>query len=290
VSLSNPKVITLLNSSYVPVFLSNEDFEERGPAPSAAKAELRRIHREGLAKGLSVGSVHAFVIAPDGSVRDSLHTVEAAKPDRLLAMLKRNATALQVIAGSPVVAPLPPSPPPCAAGETQLYLVARYLTREGDRLVPIQSDSGDWTSLPSEEWLSLSPTDIRNLTGAAPIQTGSTWRVQTSTVNSILSHFYPPTENWEAEKNLIHESGLTATVSQTDGKTARITYAGALKMDHWFYHKPDDRVVEAQIAGYADMDARTGKLLQIRLATTKADYHGSAQSLPFGVAVKTVEK
>jgi hypothetical protein len=288
VSLSNPKIIAELNGRYVPVFLSNEDFEDRGSAPAAARAELRRIHREGLAKGLSVGSVHAFVLAPDGSVRDSLHTVEAAKPDRLLAMLQRNAQALNVTAGPPVVAPSVPSPPPCASGETQLYLVARYLRREGDQMVPVQSDSGDWTSLPSEEWLSLTPADVRDLTTAAALRTGSTWRVASSTVNKMLSHFYPPTENWESETNRIHESSLTATVTQLEGGTARITYAGALKMDHWFYHKPDDRVVEARIKGYADVDATAGKLIRLRLVTTSGDYHGGGQSLPFGVAVRTM--
>lgn len=291
VSLSNPEIIAQLNGCYVPVFLSNEDFADNGSASASEKAELRRIHREGLAKGLSVGSVHAFILAPDGSVRDSLHTAEAAKPDRLLAMLERNARALDVTTGKPVVAPSAPAPPACAAGDTQLYLVARYLQRDGDRLVPVQSGSGDWSALPSEEWLSLTPADVRNLTAGGRLRAGIGWEVDSTTANKLLAHFYPPTENWEVEKNVIRESGLAATVSSSsDGQTARITYSGRLKMDHWFYHAPDDRVVEARIDGYADVDFRTGKLLRLRLATTSAEYRGGGQSLPFGVAVKSLEK
>jgi hypothetical protein len=290
VSLSNPRIIEQLNAYYVPVFLSNEDFTDQGPAPAAAKAELHRIHRDGLAKGLSVGTVHAFILAPDGSVRDSLHTAEAAKADRLLVMLDRNVRALNVQPGKPIVPAVAQTPPQCLSGDTQVALVARYLQRSGDRLVPVESDSGDWTSLPSQEWLSLSPADVRSLTGGANPRPGNTRRVDAGTVNRILSHFYPPTENWEADKNTIRESALTANVSLLDGKIAQITYTGSLKMDHWFYHKPDDRYVEAKIEGYADIDAHSGKLLRIRLATTDGQYRGGGQTLPFGVAVTSVAK
>lgn len=285
VSLSNPKIIESLNAYYVPVYLSNEDYADTGPATKEEKAELDRIHREGLAKGLSVGSVHAYILAPDGSVRDSMHTAQAAKADQLLAMLDRNARALHVAAGPPVVAPTPHPPPPCALGETQVSLIARYLVKNGNDLVPVRSDSGDWSSLPSEDWFSLTSADrVKLLAGC--VAEGSSWTVDPAVANKLLVHFYPPTENWDLEKNTIRESALTAKVESVVGSTARVAYTGHLRMDHWFYHKPDGRYVEADVTGYADVDVKTRTLLRFRLVTERADYKGG-QTLPFGVALRS---
>ena len=91
VSLSNNRVISLLNGSYVPVFVSNEDYAEHGSATPQEKTELRCIFREGYAAHLSVGTVHAYLLDPAGHLRDSLHTADAAIPEKLIAMLERNA-------------------------------------------------------------------------------------------------------------------------------------------------------------------------------------------------------
>jgi hypothetical protein len=288
VSLSNPKVISELNARYVSVFASNEDFTDSGPASKDEKAELRRIQREGLAKGLSVGSVHAYVIAPDGSVRDSLHTVQAAKADILLAMLQRNSSALNIAAGPPVVTPTPQPPPACSPGETRLSLIARYLQKSGDDFVPIQSDSGDWSSLPSEDWIVLAAEERSKLAPPGSLKVGSSWVVPASVANKLLTHFYPPTENWETDKNVIRESSLKARVDSVAGNEAMVTLSGNLNMEHWFYHKPDGKYVEADIAGYAVTEVKTGKLKQLSLVTTRADYRGAGQNLPFGVAVRLV--
>ena len=80
--LSNDRIIDLLNRHYVPVYLANVDYREGGSAPPEEKAELRRIHREGHAKKLSVGTVHAYVMAPDGSLIDSMHVAEAFKVEK----------------------------------------------------------------------------------------------------------------------------------------------------------------------------------------------------------------
>src|SRR5919197_3548626 len=94
-SLSNEKVISLLNRYFVPVYVSNEDYAEGGSAPAGEKAEKDRIYRETLKAGLSAGTVHAYVLAPDGRVLDSLHVAVAAKTDRLLAMLERAVAKLK---------------------------------------------------------------------------------------------------------------------------------------------------------------------------------------------------
>ena len=62
---SSPEVVTILNRSFVPVYLSNEDYAEDGPAPQAER-ERDRILREAAARGLSTGTVHVYVLDPDG--------------------------------------------------------------------------------------------------------------------------------------------------------------------------------------------------------------------------------
>src|SRR5947199_3368994 len=89
--LSSPRVIDLLNARFVPAFAVNEDYREGGDAPAEEKALYDSIYREALGKGLSAGSVHAYVVDPGGHPTDSLHVAEAARTDRLVAMLERAA-------------------------------------------------------------------------------------------------------------------------------------------------------------------------------------------------------
>ncbi len=288
-SLSNPKVITALNQFYVPVYLTNEDYRDGGSAPAEEKAELLRIHREASAKSLSVGTVHAFILAPDGSVRDSMHTVQVAKPDQLLAMLDRNARALNVSAGQPIIAPKPPAIPSCAPGEVQLHLTSRYLERRAGSLVPVVSDSGDWSSLASEDWITLTTGDLNLMIPKSGLAVGKTWQVDPAASARLFLHFYPPTENWDIEKNRIRESELTGRAESVERGIAKVLFSGRLKMDHWFYHKPDGRFVEADVAGYADVDVKTRRLIRFRLITESADYKGDNRSMPFGVAIRSID-
>src|SRR5689334_23777719 len=103
--LSRPKVIDLLNGAFVPVFAVNEDYRDDGPAPAEEKAEYRRIYREALDAGLSAGTVHAYVVDPAGHPIDSLHVADAARPDRLAAMLRPVMQARGLTRGPPLVRP-----------------------------------------------------------------------------------------------------------------------------------------------------------------------------------------
>src|SRR5688500_11223175 len=114
--LSNRKVISLLNEYFVPVYTVNEDYSDKGSAPPEEKAERNRIFAEGHAAKLSVGSVHVYILAPDGHLRDSLHVAKAAQSDHLIGLLEKTVTELKIPKGPPVVAPVaqsqcPPSPP-----------------------------------------------------------------------------------------------------------------------------------------------------------------------------------
>ena len=53
VSLSNKEVITLLNSAFVPVFVSNEDYRDSGAAPPDERAILAASTEEEISASLA---------------------------------------------------------------------------------------------------------------------------------------------------------------------------------------------------------------------------------------------
>ena len=116
--LSNPQVIDLLNKSFIPVYVSNEDYEEGGSVLPEERAERNRIWREAGEAGLSSGTVHAYVLGPDGRVSDSLHVARAARVEETRAMLERAIEKFRPESGAPLVKPVAQSRPPEAASRS----------------------------------------------------------------------------------------------------------------------------------------------------------------------------
>src|ERR1043166_6067229 len=151
--LSNSGVIALLNSSFVPVYAVNEDYSRNGAAPAEEKAELDRIFKEGYTQKRSVGTVHVYVLRPDGQFFDSMHVAEAAKSEKLLALLHKAVAELKTVPGQPVVPPAPQScPPVCDKDALMLRLVARSL-----------DGRGAWSEFPVEDWIVLSAVEVKKL-------------------------------------------------------------------------------------------------------------------------------
>src|SRR5438270_13822955 len=94
-SLSDAKVITLLNRYFVPVYVSTEQDGQGGSAPPEERAEYARINREAVQARLSNGTVHVYLLTPDGHPFDSLHVKDAYKPENLLPMLEKAVRKLQ---------------------------------------------------------------------------------------------------------------------------------------------------------------------------------------------------
>src|ERR671916_212947 len=103
--LSNPEGVETLNRYFVPVYPSNEDYSGDGPAPEAERRERDRILRESGAKGLSTGTVHVYILDPDGHAVDSAHVAEGAKLDVLTRLLARNVARFRPEPGPPVSPP-----------------------------------------------------------------------------------------------------------------------------------------------------------------------------------------
>src|SRR4051812_20713536 len=94
--LSSPEVIDLLNHYFVPVFVSIEDYEDEGQASSEEKTELRRVFREASQAKLSVGTVHVYIVASDGTPVDSRHVADAASGNNTLKLLQSTVEKLKV--------------------------------------------------------------------------------------------------------------------------------------------------------------------------------------------------
>src|SRR5262245_12404285 len=139
-SLSNAKVIDLLNHYYVPVYLRNEDCADDGLAPAEVKEERNRIYRDALQAGLSAGTVCAYLLTPEAQpvAVAPLNQSVATDPERLSELMQSVIDALKTPRGDSLAPPsrqsLPPSSPP---DSMVLHLTARYLERTSDELVPI---------------------------------------------------------------------------------------------------------------------------------------------------------
>jgi hypothetical protein len=269
--LSDRRVIDLLNQNFVCVYNVNEDYWQSRVAAEERK-ELDRIHQEGYAKKLSVGTVHAYVLTPDGHTHDSLHVASAAQTPKTLTMLERAVEQFKPQPGKPIVPPAPQSvPPPSAADAVTLHLVSR-----GD-------DRGSWGAFPAGNWIVLNREHWSKLLPTGDVKPGQTWELDPDVSARVLTYFYPQTENNDASTDRIEKHSLTAkALTVNDGLvTARID--GFVKMQHVFYPgRKNPEPLEAEIVGV--LTFAPGKPPSLQLTTTKAA-HGKRT---FKVAVRTL--
>lgn len=272
--LSNEKVIQLLNRHFVPVYTVNEDYRTKGPAPKEEKAERERIFKAGHAAKKSVGSVHVYVLTPAGDFFDSLHVAEAAKSAKLIGLLERAVTELNVTAGEPVVPARPQSQrPACEADCLALHLTARSL-----------DGRGAWSEFPVENWIVLSPAEQKEFAGnRESVKRGDTWTIAPEVAQKLLTHFYPATENNDVSKNKFLEQKLALRVVSAEGNRARARVEGNFRVEHSFYHKPDGKVAQGTVIGFVDFNPREGRVLELNVVTDTATYGGGT----FAIAVRT---
>ena len=297
-SFSSAKVISLLNSYFVPVHMSNQDHDADGSAPQEVKAEKNRIYRDALAAGMKAGTVCAYMVAPDGRpvAAAPLNESVAGDPDRLAELMERVIRELKTAKGDALVRPTPPSAPPAEADALVLHVVARYLERRGNDFVPHDvkqllgtKKAHNWANLPSEGWVVLSRSEWTRLLSPGEVRLNASWEPDKEVVAKVLKHFYPPTEDTDLAKNRIDEQPLQARVEAIENGVARARVEGRLKMKHPFYHKDDNNFVEAGLVGYLEFDVGKQAIRSLRLVTDNARYGeiaGSAQ--PFGAAVRAV--
>jgi hypothetical protein len=288
-SLSNDKVIDLLNHFFVPVYLSNEDFAKGGCAPAEERKELQRIFRETLDAKRSAGSVHVYILSPDGKSYDSMHVATAYKVEKLAPMLEAAVANHKLEAGRTLFPPSPQSRSPKAApGALVLHLVARNVDKKGDEIVPAKTKLGEtrsagWGAYPSEDWIMFTKDEATALLPRGKVEKGTTWQLDADLAARFLTHFYPTTENNDVEKNKIAKQRLAAEVVSVENGVARARLTGHLTMEHWFYHKADGKTVDTALTGYLDFEPATGRIVTLRLVTENATY----DRRPFGVVLRS---
>ena len=257
--LSSPRVVELLNSRFVPVYTSNEDYSKRGVLPDDEVAEWSRIYRTSLDAGLSAGSVHVYIVSPDGKPLGTLHVAEAAKLEKLVELLE--STSSGTPRGKPLVPPRPQSRPTVTPDDSLvLHLIARG------------KKGASWDGIPSEDWIVLDARRVSTLVDGA-LRPGVSWEIPRETSALVFSRFYPQTENNNASPDRIDEQSLRAAVISVEGDRARIRLEGAVKLRHDFYPgRKDGREVRATVIGYMDADPRDRRVVSFRLVTEKATY------------------
>lgn len=271
--LSNTNIVALLNQYFVPVYVVNEDYAKRGPAPAEEKAELQRIFKEGHAAKKSVGSVHVYILNPEGRLIDSMHVAEAAKTKSLTAMLRKTVDDLHLRPGNPVAKVRPQSAPPaCDSDSLVLHLVSRSV-----------DGRGAWSEFPVENWIVLTPAEQKALLPTGSLERGASWTPDPEVLKKLLTHFYPATENNDVKKNRFDQLSATASVIEVKDGIARARFSGNFKMGHDFYHKADGKVVEAEFVGFAKINTADRRISDLQITTRNASYNGGK----FAVALRT---
>jgi len=279
--LSDLKVIALLNQYFIPVYVSNEDYDKDGARSAEEKKEYLRIYHEALKEKRAAGSVCVYLLRPQGQGLDSRIVSAAAQPGNLKNMLESAIKKLGTAKGKTLVQPAAQSTAPKSrAGSLVLHLVSRYDHR------------GSWGEFPSENWIVLARADWRKLLPPAPLRAGTAWEVDKETAGKLLTYFYPQTETCDADhavsdpdKHRLEGHQLKVRVLRADGAGVRIRLEGKVKIKHRFYPgRPDNNVATAALVGYMDLDGGAKKLRSLRLVTTQATYGGHK----YGAAIRSL--
>ncbi|MBI1792066.1 MAG: hypothetical protein HYR60_31455 [Acidobacteria bacterium] len=257
----------MLNSSFVPVYLSNEDFLANGAAPAAERAEYVRMWAEFTKLNKGTGNVRVYILAPDGTAFDTLGIGSALMTERLAPFLASCASRLRVQPGDAVVPPKPqPAAPAHGPDSLALHLVARGFRK------------GSWREFPAENWIVLSRDEQLGWLPPAAARAGFTWTLDPRLSRKILTYFYPQTEDPDStDRNQFLEQSLQ--LRALSPAMARID--GQLLMKRSFYPgRADLTLIRARLIGFVRIDPRRRTIADLQLVTHQA-FFGEEE---FGVA------
>jgi len=273
--LSDEEIISLLNGYYVPVYVSNEEDDDKTPASAVETALRRRLMFEAKKSGLTAGTVCAFLLGPDGKVIEACRAPYTSDTKHMKELLEGTAKKTGAKKGETLVAPKPQSAPPTAKKDAlTLHLTARWLP------------AGDsWGRLPSEDWIVLERANWTKWLPTGEAKIGNTWELDKELAANLLKHFYPPTENNELSSNRIDKKTMKATVVSIKDGIVQARIDGSLKMKHSAGPLRDDNsFVEATFVGFMDFEPAKNRIVNLKLVTEKANYF----KRDFGVALRSV--
>jgi hypothetical protein len=195
-------------------------------------------------------------------VIDSLHVADAARTERLLAMLDRATTGLRTTdSAAPLVKPRSLSvAPEVGPGSIVLHLTAR-------------GHGNSWDGFPSENWIVLGPGQREGLLPSGDVKAGERWDIREDVATAILTHFYPQTENNDVTTHRFERRRLSGQVFAVENGVARARVEGELQMAHRFYlGREDSNVVRAKVVGSLEFEPATRTVRRFLLVTDEATY------------------
>ncbi len=274
-ALADPRIISVLNGQFVPVYLSNADFERSGWGSAEERSLRDRVWADARKAGLPSGMDGLYVLDPeDGRVTGSC-ALGQATPEAVLALLDANRKAPP---GATLVPPSAQSvPPPVSAGALTLHLTARYLDERGR----VELARPDFHEVPAEDWIVLDRDDWRTLLPAE----GESREVPPEVAVRLLTHVHPADISIAADpdgRNRFEEASLRAVrYSRT-----YVRLEGRLRMKRSFtqMERAEELPVTASLQGFIEIEPDRSRIRSLRMISREASY-GSEK---FGVAVRSV--
>jgi len=273
-ALSDPRVIDLLNSCFVPAYISNADYGDLGGASPEEKRLATRIWAKAEQAKLPWGMDCIYLLDPaDGRVNKTLE-LPRASPDETRRWLE---ASRRTPPGSPLVKPSRQSVPPTAPpGALVLHLTARYLDTEGR----VETNRPDFHEVPGEDWIVLSPDEAGQL---AP-RPGESRPLGSVLSERLLTCAHPSDISVDRDpdgRNRIDVAELTVTrVSRS-----YVRVDGRLQMRRAFAQltSSSEQTVTALLKGYAELEADGSRIRSLRMASLSA----TCGELKFGVAIRS---
>lgn len=274
-ALSDPRVIELLNSCFVPAYISNADYEGLGDASPEEKRLRGRIFAEAEQKKLPWGMDCLYLLEPaDGRVKETM-PLSKASPEATRQWLQANR---RTAPGAPLMTSCRQSqPPPAPPGALVLHLTARYLDAEGR----VETHRPDFHEFPGEDWIVLSPEEGRQLTPGP----GESRPLGAELAERLLTLAHPSDISVHGDpdgRNRIDVAELKATrVSRS-----YVRLEGRLEMRRTFTQltPSSEQAVTAHLSGFVELEAGGSRIRSLRMATLSASY-GQQK---FGIAIRSV--
>jgi hypothetical protein len=272
--LSNDTIISLLNSYFVPVYASNEDYDPKGAAPPDERQAFSKIYTTAANKNLNIGSVRVYICTPDGDPILIGGGTVAEDIEQLKGVIKKLGTR----EGKPLVPPRPQfTPPKVETDALTLHVTARGL--------PIGSEAF-WSVLPAEDWVVFGHKEWAKLLPPAGAAPGATWEVERDIATKLLSRFYPAEDEclmyeWGRTRKIEYED---LTMKATLLSKERVRLDVSLKMKECFAANHFGFSVAATAVGVIDVDPSKKTIKRFVMATEKATSGGAT----IGVAVRSL--
>lgn len=263
--LSDDRIIKILNSSFVPYYVTFQDYVAGINGVSKEEsAEFNRIMAEFAKTNFSRGTVHVYVFTAGLAPLGTLHVAESAKIDVLLPFLNNVVSKLHVAAAPPSFTPRPQSAPPAAPKDSLvLHVFIRGLT-----LV---------TEFPHEDWVVLTPPEVQRLLPPPSAAAGTQWPLDHAASSKFGERLHPTLEWLVADpegryKTRIDNLDIQATMLPPTGEGVSIAkLEGKIQMFRPAYgYEPAKSNVRANLTGY--MKFKDRRVLSFELIVKDAFY------------------